>query len=219
MQTKRLLSRALASAAGVLAVAVLAVGSPSQAGKPWHSVTADLHWQGECFTTSTTTADPNNPGGVSCFNKTVFIPRSANVLRITWSTTGDTHFGAAMELACLITDGAGTTTFCQTGFGADFAPAGWLTALKLPAGGGATNCGGGFGDGGGGDADCHDNSIHYEWCVQIPGDDVYTIDLRIGSDAGGTVFTEKSTFFIDSSKLGENDCVQRFPPGFAPDGA
>ena len=132
--------------------------------------------------------------------------------------------GAAMELACLITDGAGVTTFCQVGFGADAAPAGWLTALKLPsqAPGANTNCfdpAGAVGDGAGGPADCHDNSIHYEWCVQIPGDDVYTIDLRLGSDAGGFVFTEKSTFYIDSTKLRENDCVQRFPPSPDPGGA
>ena len=210
MRAKRIVKRTYmviaASIAAVFAVAILAIPSVTQSAQPWRSVSADLHWVGECFTTALTTANPAAPGGKSCFNKSVFIPGNTNVLRITWSTTGDTHGGAALEMACLITDGAGVTTFCQTGFGADAAPAGWLTALKLPTGVG-NNCN----DGGGGTADCHDTSIHYAWCVQIPGKDVYTIDLRLGSDAGGIVFTEKSTFYIDSTKLRDNDCVQRTP--------
>ncbi len=180
----------------------------TQSVKPWKSVAANLRWSGECTTSATTTSNPAAPGGSSCYSKTFFIPGKVNVLRVTWSTTGDSHSGAAMQMACLITNGAGVTTFCQTGFGADGAPSGWLTALLVPTGTGNTNCN----DGGGGSADCHDNSIYYAWCVQVLPKDVYTIDLRMGSSDGGTVFTEKSTFYIDSTKLRDNDCVQRFPP-------
>lgn len=200
MRTTKLVTAACRTA--LFTLGVFALASQTQAGKPWHSVAANLNWQGECSTSAVASSNPNTPGGRSCFNKTVFIPGSANVLRITWSTTGDAHSGTALRLSCVITDGAGTTSFCQTGVGSDGAPAGWLTALILPNSAN-TNCRG--------PGDCHDNSMHYAWCVQIPGDDVYTIDLRLASKNGGNVFTEKSTFYIDSTKLHDDNCVQQSP--------
>ena len=157
---------------------------------------------GECATGAPGGPPAAAPGGLSCFGTTQFVPGSANVLRITWSTAGDTHNGAAVRLACRIRPAStGAWSFCNpTGFGA--APGDYITKNKLPAGHGGTNCN----DGGGGDADCHDNSIEMTWCVPINGDDVFDIDLRIASsDPSGTgfdtAFVEASYFFIDSSKV------------------
>ncbi len=182
---------------------LLAFAIPSQAGKPWHSVMADSDFFGECATGAPAGPSAAVPGGVSCFGTTQFVPGSANVLRVTWSTAGDSHNGAAVRLACRIRPAStGVWSFCNpTGFGA--APGDYITKNKLPAGGtGATNCN----DGGGGDGDCHDNSIEQTWCVPIDGDDVFDIDLRIASsDPSGTggdfAFVEASYFFIDSTKV------------------
>lgn len=181
---------------------LFAVATSSQAGKPWHSVVADNDFVGECSTGAPGTSDPSAPGGVSCFGTTQFVPSSGNVLRVRWSTAGDAHFGAAVRLACRIRPATtGVWSFCNpTGTGA--APGDYITKLKVPANTGATNCN----DGGGGDADCHDNSIEMTWCVPIVGDDVFDIDLRLASSdpsgtGGDTAFVEASYFFVDSTKL------------------
>ncbi len=199
----------------VLTVAILgllAFATPSQAGKPWHSVMADSDFFGECSTTDVGTDSANAPGGVSCFSTTQFIPGSANVLRIRWSTAGDSHGGAALSIACRIRPALAPAEwlFCNpTGTGA--APGDYITKLKLPVPTGTTNCEtfGSAGDGLGGAGDCHDNSIEMTWCVPIVGDDTFDIDLRIASDGTGEVFVEASYFFIDSTKMrgqcGEGD--------------
>jgi hypothetical protein len=172
--------------------------TPLQAGKPWHSVVADHDFVGECQTAATGGPPAAAPGGTSCFSTTQFVPGSANILRVTWSTAGDTHFGAALRIACRIRPAStGAWSFCNpTGGGA--APGDYITKNKLPAGHGGTNCN----DGLGGDADCHDNSIEMTWCVPIAGDDVYDIDLRLATDiAGATAFVEASYFFVDSTKI------------------
>ncbi len=178
------------------AIGLLAFATPSQAGKPWFSVVADEDFTGECLTTATAGATAAAPGGVSCYTTTQFVSGSANVLRITWSAAGDTHGGEALQLGCVITDSTGTRFCNPAGTGA--APGTYITKNKLPAGAGGTNCS----DGGGGDGDCHDNSIEHTWCVPIVGDDVFTIDFRIAS-SGGTdiVFVEASNFFVDSTKM------------------
>ena len=213
MQAKRILKRSYAFVAGsiaaVFAVALLAIPSTSQAGKPWHSVAADFDYVGECLTAATNIDDPSNPGGISCYNKDLFVPASANVLRITWSTTGDTHGGAALRVGCVITPAStGVPRFCNDFVGGAAGSGFYITKQKIPAGTGAGNCN----DGGGGDGDCHDNSVVQIWCTQIGNEvpDVFNIDLRLASGGlAGNVFVEASTFMVDSTKLGDNDCVQR----------
>ena len=186
---------AIGCAAAALGMFALAP-STSQAGKPWHSVMADQDFTGECQTIVAATTNPANPGGVSCYSTTQFVPGSANVLRIAWSTQGDTHDGAALEIGCVISDSTGAR-FCNPG-GTGAAPGQYLTKSKLPVPTATTNCN----DGGGGAADCHDNSVEATWCVDIVGDDVFTVDFRIAtSNAGDRVFVENSYFYIDSSKL------------------
>ena len=198
MRTTKLVT--VACMAVVFALGVFALASQTQAGKPWHSVTAARDFTGECSTTAAATAVAAAPGGVSCFSTTNFVPGSANMLRIIWSTTGDTHGGAALQLGCVITSSLGTVFCNPAGTGA--APGTYITKNKLPVPSAASNCN----DGGGGDADCHDNSVNQIWCVPIAGDDTFTIDLYIASsDPGGAgadfVFVEAQTFFVDSTKI------------------
>lgn len=214
---------AIVAIAGIFAGAVLVGPSAAQAGKPWKSMTADYDFTGECVTdlgVDEFDADEGTTGGVACFTKSVFVPRSSNVLRVTWSATGDTHNGNSLWITCIITDArTNTRRYCidgpsGAGGGAAGTPRGWISAQKLPvAAGGATNCN----DGGGGAADCHDNSVHYTWCTDVPRADVYTIELRIASSLTGpesglndAVFVEDQVVFIDGTKIhGDNACVQR----------
>jgi hypothetical protein len=186
-----------------VALGLLAFATPIQAGKPWHSVMADSDFVGECVTANAAGTDADtDPGGRSCFGTTQFVPNSANVLRITWSTAGDTHNGAAVRLGCRIRPAStGVWSYCNA-FGTGAAPGNYVTKNKLPVPTGITNCD----DGGGGAADCHDNSIEMTWCVPIDGDDVFDIDLRIASsDPSGIgiddAFVEASYFYVDSSKI------------------
>ncbi len=187
----------------VAVLTLLAVATSLEAGKPWHSVMADSDFVGECFTTALAGPSAAIPGGTSCFGTTQFVPNSANVLRVTWSTAGDSHDGASVRLACRIRPAStGVWSWCNpTGSGA--APGDYITKNKVPSGTGATNCN----DGGGGDGDCHDNSIEVTWCVPIQGDDVFDIDLRLAPGAlpaGAGIpiaYVEASYFFIDSSKV------------------
>lgn len=206
MKWFKIVSMGLASAG----FAILASTTPSQAGKPWHSVTADTDFVGECFTNlAGNDATPATPGGISCYGTTQFVPNSANVLRIRWSTAGDTHDGDALRMGCRIRPAStGVWSYCNA-FGTGAAPGSYITKNKLPEPAGGTNCN----DGGGGTADCHDNSIEATWCVPINGDDVFDIDLRLASrDSTGsdttdldTVFVEASTFMVDSTKM-EGQC-------------
>ena len=77
----------------VVIFGLLAFATPVQAGKPWHSVVVDSDFVGECTSFALAGASAALPGGTSCFGTTQFVPRSANVLRVTWSTAGDSHDG------------------------------------------------------------------------------------------------------------------------------
>jgi hypothetical protein len=211
-------SKMLTMALTVAILGLLTFATPLQAGKPWHSVMADSDFFLECATGAPAGPSAAVPGGISCFGTTQFVPGSANVLRVRWSTAGDTHGEAALRIACRIRPAStGAWSFCNpTGIGA--APGDYITKNKLPMPIAVTNCS----DGSGGSADCHDNSIEMTWCVPIRGDDVFDIDLRLASsDPSGTgfdiAFVEASYFFIDSSKLagqcGAGDASSRgFPP-------
>lgn len=201
MRTTKLVTTACTAVVFVLGVFALA--SPAQAGKPWHSVIADTDFVGECATNVATVDVAAAPGGVSCYSNTFFVPGSANVLRVTVSTSGDTHNGARLRMGCIISsvNGGGVAAFCNA-FGTGAAPGSYITKNKMPQPTGITNCD----DGGGGSADCHDNSIEQTWCIPIVGDDVFTIDIRIGPGperSGGLniAFIEASTFMIDSTKM------------------
>ena len=140
------------------------------------------------------------PPGDSIYTKTITADKGENILYITISATGDTHFGAASWFNCQV-----DSVNCNNGTGgADGAPAGWIALNKLPAATAITNCGV-TGDGGGGTGDCHDNSITYQWCAVLPPASVatggpHTVNLRMASSDGtSTVFIEAAHFYIDAT--------------------
>jgi hypothetical protein len=161
---------------------------------------------------------PGDPDGQVIFKKKVEVPGGDNTLYVSIYTTGDTHGGSALWLSCRV-DGA----FCRPGAGgAAGAPSGWISLLKLPQDvqepGADNNCN----DGGGGTADCHDNSITYQWCIPVEKEDgrgkEQEVELRMatselreeGRDV--TVFIEAAHVYIDSSRIkGPNQCTQAPP--------
>lgn len=134
-------------------------------------------------------------GGVNCYSQTIVSKPGESELYITVSTTGDTHEGDALLLGCFV-DGvpcnAGTTGAAQPK-----AP-GYIVLQKLPQTAAITNCD----DGGGGSADCHDNSIYYTWCTEIdPAGGLHTIDIQLANQSDiNTVFIEQAHFIIDATK-------------------
>jgi hypothetical protein len=171
----------------------------------------------ESFTNITAVAGPdeNTPGdpdGEVIFKKKVKVPGGDNTLYVSIYTTGDTHGGSALWLSCRV-DGA----FCRPGAaGAAGAPSGWISLLKLPQDVQEPNASINCNDGGGGTADCHDNSITYQWCIPVEkkeGKEEQEVELRMAtSKPGELVFIEAAHVYIDSSRIrGPNQCTQAPP--------
>lgn len=223
----------IATAAGAFALGVL-LATPSQAGKPWHSVAADFAYFGfEALTINEppviglpVTSSNFGPGdGLRIYEKTFNQSGKSNVVTVEMFTTGDTHFGAASCFTCIFTDPAGNRQFCNPGGqgaarcagGGTIPVSGWVALLKEPAGHGGTNCN----DGGGGTGDCHDNAISYKWCYPVPVDEfddpltgLYTVELWMATNtAGDTAFIEQAHFYIDETKVltTDNACSEFNP--------
>ena len=145
----------------VLAAAVvLAFSKMASAQQLEYIISSDQQSFGETFTSSTS--------GVVTYSKSFFNP--GQMIYVTFNAQGDTHGGAALEMACHYNG-----VPCELGSGA--AEGGqWSTLNKLPAAGsGTSNCN----SGGGGAGDCHDNTIHKIWCVKA-GPGPATVDLTPG---------------------------------------
>jgi hypothetical protein len=157
--------------------------------------------------------------GIAVFRKTVFVPAGVNTLYVTISTTGDSHDGAAIWMACRVNG-----VPCNPGFGgAGGTPAGWIALQKHKNWIGIA--GPLFGDGGGGGGDVHDNSLYYTWCTKtrdLVGGPT-TVELRMGSsgptrpdETGGIfppfVFFEAAHFYIDASRITGNNACTPAPP-------
>jgi hypothetical protein len=149
---------------------------------------------------------PNGQGGTVIYNKNFFVADDINTLYVTISATGDTHFGARLQLACLI-DGDP----CNPGAGnpAGGAPTGWFTAKRF-ANYNLYYTGVGFGgDGGGAAGDVHDNSIHKTWCTPFETKaGTHNVQIRMASNAspdagsaGAQVFMEAVDFTIDGARV------------------
>jgi hypothetical protein len=156
--------------------------------------------------TNATPAD----GGLLVYQKTLSIP--FDVAFITFSAQGDAHNGSALLMQASVTDSAGNETICQPlagqtgdgGGGPSLAPQ-WMTLLKLPVSSADTsatsnNCN----DGGGGPADCHDNTIMFSCCVDLGHrhHGKQTVNIRLADLPGGDgnfAFYERSTIYIDAS--------------------
>lgn len=201
-------SRALVIAAPLLLIAGVAIPAALE------RLSAEFQSPGEISTTATPAASPTAgaPGGIVVYDKTLNIP--PGVAYITFSAQGDTHeqldpttflpiagTGAALLMSASITDAAGNETICQpmaTAGGAALFGAPWMTLMKLPDGETTpNNCN----DGGGGPADCHDNSLYFSCCavLSVPPNLSTSRDVKISmaSSNGGVVFYENSTIYID----------------------
>jgi len=138
-------------------------------------------------------------GGTSVYTRSVNIPFSA--VFITFTATGDTHDGAALLMSASVTDPTGGKTVCDapiTGGLPDAGPVGWISLQKLPTSDAPNNCN----NGGGGTADCHDNNLVFSCCVVTTpgvGGAASTINLRLASSNGGTVFYERANIQVDAS--------------------
>jgi len=149
------------------------------------------------------------PPGRLVYSKTLSIP--FGVVYITFSAQGDTHNGSALLMKASVADASGAVTTCEPlagqsgsgGGGPDLFP-NWYTLLKLPITEVAPlNCN----DGGGGTADCHDNTIMFSCCAQIRPDSgdpatTHTVKIRLADLPGGDsnfAFYERSTIYVYAS--------------------
>jgi hypothetical protein len=112
-----------------------------------------------------TAAGAGGTGGLVVYSKTLKVPEEVDVLYVTFSGQGDAHQGSALLMTATVngtlveplagqTAGGGSGPHVQTG---------WYTLVHLPAANTGTNCN----DGGGGTADCHDNTINFTGCARI----------------------------------------------------
>jgi hypothetical protein len=193
---RRTLYKVMCVSAAVGSVVALPAVSSAQEGV-LRRLVAEFDFFGfEAFTTS-------EPPGIAIYRKTVVVPKRANTLYLTLSTTGDTHDGAASCFTALL-DGAffnpGGQGAARCADGGETPVDGWITLLKLPGqigDPGGTNCD----DGAGGPGDCHDNSIYYQWCTPVePGE--HEVEIRMATDTeGDAVFIEQAHFYVDASRF------------------
>jgi hypothetical protein len=161
---------------------------------------------GEIFTNAP--ALPAGAGGVVVYDKTLKLKNDIDVLYITFSGQADTHDGSALLMTAMVNGRlieplAGQD---ESGGGGPYVQTGWYTLSHLPAGVGVQNCN----DGGGGTADCHDNTIYFSGCFNLgPNDDerarvqIKLASLPVGAD--GIAFYERATIYIDGQRQGDDD--------------
>ena len=151
-------------------------------------------------------------GGFTVYQKTLSLSSDTDILYVTFSAQGDAHNGSALLMnASVAATPAGLVdpaALCEPlkgqtagGGGGPHVQTGWYTLSHLPAAttGGVTNCN----DGGGGPADCHDNTIYFSCCKRIgphldgtPG----VVQIKLANLPGGDAnfsFYERSTIYID----------------------
>jgi hypothetical protein len=206
----------------LLVVSLIATGASPQPvpSDALRRLTADTLADGFEVTTNAA-ASSEGGGGLTVFRKRFRLsPPDANVAYVTISATGDTHSpspgdptvdSSALLLACRF-DGVP----CEPDQGSPISttPSGWVNLLKEPVGS-ACN------DGGGGGGDCHDNAIHYTWCVpkELKARSAHRVRLKLasgGDTPGGDVFMEQINVFVDASFVRTpNKCTEFNPPAAA----
>jgi hypothetical protein len=206
-------TRTLTSALALAAGGCLIAGSLSAA--PLERLSSDFqNTASGANEVSTSTAPGPNPltGGFLAYSKTLTVPDTLDVLYITFSAQGDSHNGSALLMNASVAEGDGlhpTEALCQPlrgqtgeGGGGGPTPAGWYTLSHLPQSTTGTNCN----NGGGGTADCHDNTIYFSCCARLVTAPPTTATVRIrlanipGVTGGtaGTSFYERATINIDA---------------------
>ncbi len=208
-----------ATMTGIAGLIAVGIAAPASAQEFVRRLVAEFDFVGPFEEASTTVGvDPADSlnGGISIYDRTVFVPFNTNVLYITLTTTGDTHGGVASCFTALVdgdfaNPGGQGAARCGTGeMGEEVNTPGWISLLKLPEDVDDNNCD----DGGGGGGDCHDNSIHYTWCAPIE-QGTHDVQIRMAAaPAGDTVFIEQAHFFIDVNRI-EGGCEDATPPEVA----
>jgi hypothetical protein len=136
---------------------------------------------------------PLGAGGMVTYQKTLTIPTDVNVIYVTFSAQGDVHNGTTLAMNASVNNVLIQPLLTFVGGGGNTV-SGWYSLLKLPAAG--ANCN----DGGGGPADCHDNTIYFSGCARVTPGATVTVRIKLadipGHDAN-TAFYERSTINID----------------------
>jgi len=197
MRTRRCLISTLALAAAGLFVA----GPVSAANLQRLSAEFQNNTSGANEISTNVAAGPGGTSGTVVYDKTVGFPGDVDVLYVTFSAQADTHNGSALLMNATVNGNLIQPLAGQTagGGGGPHVQTGWYTLNLLPQPPTVTNCG----DGGGGSADCHDNTIYFSGCYALqPADDKKTahVVIKLADLPGGganRAFYERSTIYID----------------------
>jgi hypothetical protein len=132
----------------------------------------------------------------------------SQVMNVSFWATADNHAGGRLLLGCFISQApsvAGAPFVpCHDGSTFSVGFPGWVSLLRLPAATTGTNCN----NGGGGTADCHDNKIHYDWC--IPRDKFFlgrgyggynTVQIRLAQQGGDDAIFEGAQVKINTATI------------------
>jgi hypothetical protein len=163
------------------------------------------------------------PPGIVTYSKTVLGTsagkKNFDTLYVTFSAQGDEHNGSALALTATVNG-----QFCEPLLGQTTRGGGgthefprWYTLSHLPRATGVTNCN----DGGGGTADCHDNTISFTCCakveksaafphpvVQIRLADLPGFSAAVPGSANNIAFYDRATIYIDGEEdEGANHCT------------
>ena len=154
-----------------------------------------------------TTAAPaaGGAGGIVTYDKVLNISADNDVVYLHFEGQGDIHRGTALLMTATLTENDLAPVVIQPAAGGGLVsagPSGWETLLKLPAPTTSTNCN----DGGGGTADCHDNSITLSgcWRLQKPkgvGPGMIEVKIKLADFPGGDAnfaFYERAFITIDA---------------------
>ena len=215
---------AVAALAALMIAGVTTSASAGSSDTALHRLAADYQntaslgnqIQGVDEVQTTLPPSSNGLGGTPVYSKTLSVPY--DVVFITFSAQADTHNSSALLMSANVTDEDGNKQLCQplagqTGPGGGNQFTGWYTLLKQPVTGltGATTPPTNCNDGGGGSADCHDNTIYFSCCARVtPDTDEFfseddpfqqTVQIRLADNPGSgnnRAFYERATIYIDA---------------------
>jgi hypothetical protein len=192
----------------LLASMLLVVAVPLVAQTPLLRLSAEFQntSSGVSEASSSAPAMPAGAGGTVVYSKLVPIPPAVDVLYVTFSAQGDVHSGSTLLMNASVNGALIQPLAGQTGGGGG-TMSGWYSLLNLPQPTTSTNCN----DGGGGTADCHDNTIFFSGCFRVRLSDrpnaTVTIKLANLPGVGSNIsFYERATIYIDAQTDGQHLC-------------
>jgi hypothetical protein len=161
-------------------------------------------------------AGAGGTGGRLVYSKTVPAPANLRTLYVTFSAQGDAHNGSALLMRATVNGRLCQPLLGQTGGGGGgtHVQTGWYTLIHLPQSTTGTNCN----DGGGGTADCHDNTIYFSCCTRTATPPNPLVKIYLANLPGGGAnisFYERATIYVDG-ETNPNRCTPiRVPPSGA----